>query len=92
MVAFYDFPKEHWKHLRTTNVVESPFAPVRLRTAAAKRFKRVDNATAMIWKVLLVAESRFRRLDAPEQLAAVYAGQIFADGNAVTRATRRVAA
>lgn len=92
MVAFYDFPKEHWKHLRTTNVVESPFAPVRLRTAAAKRFKKVENATAMIWKVLLVAESRFRRLDAPELLAAVYAGQTFADGNAVTRAARRAAA
>ena len=92
MVAFYDFPEEHWKHLRTTNVVESPFATVRLRTAAAKRFKRVDNATAMIWKVLLVAESRFRRLDAPELLAAVYAGQIFADGKAVTRIARRAAA
>ena len=40
MVAFYDFPEDHWKHLRTTNVVESPFAAVRLRTTAAKRFKR----------------------------------------------------
>ena len=39
MVAFYDFPEDHWKHLRTTNVVESPFAAVRLRTSAAKRFK-----------------------------------------------------
>ena len=42
MVTFYDFPEAHWKHLRTTNVVESPFASVRLRTSAAKRFKRVD--------------------------------------------------
>ena len=42
MVAFYDFPEDHWKHLRTTNVVESPFAAVRLRTTAAKRFKRVE--------------------------------------------------
>jgi len=48
-----------------TNVVESPFAAVRLRTAAAKRFKKVENATAVIWKTLLVAEQRFRRLDAP---------------------------
>jgi transposase-like protein len=38
-VTFYAFPKEHWKHLRTTNVVESPFAAVRLRTGAAMRFK-----------------------------------------------------
>ena len=60
MVAFYDFPEDHWKHLRTTNVVESPFAAVRLRTTAAKRFKRVESATALIWKLLLVAEKRFR--------------------------------
>jgi putative transposase len=47
-VTFYQFPREHWRHLRTTNVVESPFAAVRLRTTAAKRFKKVDSATAMI--------------------------------------------
>lgn len=64
MVTFYRFPREHWKHLRTTNVVESPFAAVRLRTDAAKRYKRVANATALIWTVLMVAQSRFRRLDA----------------------------
>ena len=58
MVAFYDFPAEHWRHLRTTNVVESPFAALRLRTDAAKRFKRVDRAIAVIWKMLLVAEGR----------------------------------
>ncbi len=61
MVTFYDFPAEHWRHLRTTNVVESPFAALRLRTDAAKRFKRVDRAIAVIWKMLMVAESRFRR-------------------------------
>jgi len=72
MVTFYQFPKEHWKHLRTTNVVESPFAALRLRTDAAKRYKKVDNATAIIWKMLLVAEQRFRRLDAPEKLIGVY--------------------
>jgi hypothetical protein len=42
---------------RTTNVVESPFATVRLRTTAAKRFKKAENATALIWKLLQVAES-----------------------------------
>ncbi len=57
MTAFYDFPEKHWRHLRTTNVVESPFASVRLRTTAAKRFKRGDNATALIWRLLLVASS-----------------------------------
>jgi len=43
--TFYDFPAEHWKHLRTSNVVESPFAALRLRTGAARRFKVVANAT-----------------------------------------------
>ncbi len=80
MVTFYRFPREHWKHLRTTNVVESPFAAVRLRTDAAKRYKRVANATALIWKVLLVAQSRFRRLDAPHLLAEVSHGVTYVDG------------
>ena len=54
--AFYDFPEAHWKHLRTTNIVESPFASVRLRTSAAKWFKKVESATALIWKLLTVAK------------------------------------
>ena len=52
LVTFYQFPREHWPHLRTTNVVESPFATVRLRTSAAKRFKKAENAIALIWKLL----------------------------------------
>jgi putative transposase len=83
LVTFYDFPDGHWKHLRTTNVIESPFAAVRLRTDAAKRFKKVENATALLWRLLMVAEQRFRRLDAPEQLAAVYDGRQFEDGKLV---------
>jgi len=74
MVTFYRFPKEHWKHLRTTNVVESPFAALRLRTDAAKRYRKVENATAVIWKMLMLAEQRFRRLDAPEKIKLVYLG------------------
>jgi transposase-like protein len=80
LVTFDQFPREHWRHLRTTHVVESPFATVRLRTTAAKRFKQVDSATAMIWKVLQVAETTFRRLNAPEFLPAVYAGAKYVDG------------
>jgi putative transposase len=74
MVTLYRYPREHWVHIRTVNVVESPFAALRLRTDAAKRFKRSDRATAVIWKMLLVAERRFRRLNAPHLLAKVYAG------------------
>lgn len=66
LTRFYDLPEEHWKHLRATNVVENPFAALRLRTAAARRFKKVPSATVLISKVLRVAESRWRRLDAPE--------------------------
>jgi putative transposase len=92
LVTFYAFPEGHWKHLRTTNVIESPFAAVRLRTDAAKRFKKVANATALIWRMLLVAERRFRRLDAPDQLAAVYDGRKFEDGKLVKEKTLKVAA
>jgi putative transposase len=71
LVTFYQFPREHWHHLRTTNVIESPFVAVRLRTTAAKRFKKVDSATAMIWTILQLAEQTFPRLNAPELLPAV---------------------
>jgi len=81
MVTFYQFPKEHWKHLRTTNVVESPFAALRLRTDAAKRYKKVENATMVIWKMLMLAERTFRRLDAPGKLMEVYLG--FGTGEAI---------
>jgi transposase-like protein len=83
MVTYYEFPKEHWKHLRTTNVIESPFASVRLRTTAAKRFKQVDNACALIWKLLCVAEKTFRKLNAPHLLKDVAAGMKYVNGIAV---------
>ncbi|MFZ5993288.1 MAG: IS256 family transposase [Deinococcota bacterium] len=85
MVTFYRYPKEHWRHLRTTNVIESPFAALRLRTDAAKRFKKVERATAVIWKMLMVAQKRFRRLNAPELLAKVHAGVRYEDGIEVTQ-------
>lgn len=92
MVTFFRFPKEHWKHLRTTNPVESPFATVRLRTTAGKRYKRVDSACALIWKVLMVAESTFRRLDHPELLPEVAEGAKYVDGVRVNKSKREAAA
>lgn len=80
MVTFYQFPQAHWRHLRTTNVVESPFCGLRLRTDAARRYKKVEHATAVLWKLLLVAERRFRRLNSPEQLREVFAGVQYVDG------------
>jgi len=80
MVTFYSFPREHWRHLRTTNIVESPFAAVRLRTDASRRFKRVEGAQAIIWKMLRVAETSWRKLNAPELLPLVASGMTFKDG------------
>jgi len=94
LVAYYAFPQAHWVHLRTTNPVESPFAAARLRTSAAKRFKRAENATAMLWKLLMVAEKRFRKVNAPELMAKVAAGAIYENGRPQRREIReeRVAA
>jgi transposase-like protein len=86
LVSYFDFPREHWGHLRTTNVVESPFAAVRLRTTAAKRFRRVENATALIWKVLQVAERTFRPLNGPRRCHEVWAGKRFRNGDPVAEA------
>ena len=91
LVTFYAFPAPQWKHLRITNVIESPFAAVRLRTSAAKRFKKVANATALIWRLLMVAEGRFRKLHAPGLLARVARGERCIDGQ-FGSSKRRVAA
>ena len=92
MITFYDFPKEHWQHLRTTNPVESPFAALRLRTDAANRYKRVDRAIAVIWKMLMVAEQPFRPLKAPELMEDVYPGAQYPDGIVVEATVEKVAA
>ena len=66
MLTFFDFLSEHRRHLRTTNVVETPFASIRLGTNVAKR-------NTLIWRTPMAAEKRFRRLDAPHLLPDVYA-------------------
>ncbi len=92
MITFYQFPKEHWRHLRTSNPIESPFSALRLRTDAARRFKKIENALAVIWKMMLVVERRFRRLHAPELMRDVYLGVQYVDGvKFVERSTRAVA-
>lgn len=79
-------------HLRTSNVVESPFAAIRLRTDAAKRYKKVANATVAIWKLLMVAEKGFRRLQGYELMAKVAEGVEFKDGIEVVKVSRSYAA
>lgn len=83
LTTYYDFPREHWKHLRTSNVVESPFSRVRLRTAASRRFKSQINATCLIWKTLMIAEMSFRKLDAPQLVANVARGAKYENGDEI---------
>jgi putative transposase len=83
LTTYYDFPREHWKHLRTSNVVESPFSRVRLRTAASRRFKSQVNATCLIWKTMMVAEMSFRKLNAPELVEKVACGTKYNNGEEV---------
>lgn len=92
MVTFYGYPKAHWKHLRTSNAIESPFSRVRLRTDASRRYKKVENATALIWKTLMIAEKRFQKLNGAELLKDVYEGARYADGIRVRETEKEVAA
>jgi putative transposase len=83
LTTYYDFPREHWKHLRTSNVVESPFSRVRLRTTASRRFKSQINATCLIWKTMMVAEMSFRKLNAPLLVDKVARGAKYENGEQV---------
>ncbi|GHF33443.1 hypothetical protein GCM10017776_59930 [Streptomyces griseoluteus] len=65
LLAFYDFPAEHWIHLRTTNPIETTFATVRLRTKVAKGAGSAAAALAMVFKLVESAQARWRAVDAP---------------------------
>jgi putative transposase len=80
MLAFYDFPAEHWKHLRTTNVIESAFATVRHRTVRTKGCLSNKTALAMIFKLAEAAENSWRRLDGHNLLPKLILGVKFTDG------------
>ncbi len=71
LLNFYDYPSEHWRHLRTSNVIESPFAAVRLRTDAAKRFRTVKSGVHLIWQLLLKQEKKWLRFNGSEKCAQV---------------------
>jgi putative transposase len=92
LLAFYDFPAEHWKHLRTSNVIESAFATVRHRTVRAKGCLSNKTALAMIFKLAEAAERSWRRLDGHNQLPKVILGIKFTDGIEVVRGQAQAAA
>jgi putative transposase len=80
LLAFFDFPVEHHKHLRTTNVIESTFATVRLRQRTTKGPGCRDAGAAMVYKLLDAAQARWRRVNCPELVALVRAAATFIDG------------
>jgi len=80
LLTFFDFPAEHWKHLRTSNVIESPFATVRLRQRVTKGAGSRTKGLLMAYKLLDMAQARWRRLDGAHLLPLVRAGIVFADG------------
>jgi putative transposase len=92
LLAFYDFPAEHWKHLRTSNVIESMFATVRHRTVRSKGCLSNKSALAMIFKLAEAAEKSWRRLDGHNQLPKVILGVKFTDGIEVVRSQAQAAA
>jgi putative transposase len=92
LLAFYDFPAEHWKHLRTTNPIESTFATVRHRTIRSKGCLSNKTALAMIFKLAQAAEKTWRRLDGHNQLPKVITGIKFCDGIEVVRSDDQSAA
>jgi putative transposase len=80
LLTFYDFPAEHWKHLRTTNPIESTFATVRHRTIRSKNCLSNRTALAMVFKLVEAAQNNWRRLDGNNQLPKLILGAKFADG------------
>lgn len=92
LLAFYDYPAEHWVHLRTTNPIESTFAPVRARTDVTKGPGSRQAGLAMIFKLMAAAEGRWRRLNAPHLVALVRAGAEFVDGGLAERVEEKDAA
>jgi putative transposase len=84
LTAFYDFPAEHWRHLRTTNPIESSFATVKLRTRVTKGAGSKAAALAMAYKLLDAAQERWRRFNGHELIADVLNGATFKDGVKVT--------
>jgi putative transposase len=92
LLAFYDFPAEHWKHLRTSNPIESSFATVRHRTVRSKGCLSNKTALAMIFKLAQAAEKSWRRLNGHNQLPKLIQGVKFVDGIEAVRQHPQAAA
>jgi putative transposase len=85
LLAFYDYPAEHWIHLRTTNPIESTFATVRLRQRVTKGPGSRAAGVAMAFKLIESAQTRWRAVNAPHLVALVRAGAVFKNGKLIER-------
>jgi putative transposase len=90
LLAFYDFPAEHWVHIRTTNPIESTFATVRLRTAKTRGCESRQSMLPMVFMLAKSAERGWRKLKGAELLAEVIAGVQFKNG--VPEDSKKIAA
>ena len=89
LLAFFDFPAEHWVHLKTTNPIESTFATVRLRTKVTKGPGSRAAGLAMAYKLIESAQTRWRAVNAPHLVALVRAGAKFEKGVMVERSEKQ---
>jgi len=80
MLSFYAFPAEHWKHIRTTNPIESTFATVRHRTRKTKGCLSRKTALAMTFKLIMSAKRKWRKLDGANRMPEIIQGVEFKDG------------
>lgn len=85
LLAFFDYPAEHWVHLRTTNPIESTFATVRLRQRVTKGPGKRAAGIAMAFKLIESAQDRWRMVNGPELVALVRVGRKFINGNLTER-------
>ena len=80
LLTFYDFPAEHWKHIRTTNPIESTFATVRHRTGKTKGCLSRKTGLAMAFKLMMSAQGKWRKLDGANRIPEIIQGIAFKDG------------
>ena len=85
LLTFFDFPADHWDHLRTTNPIESVFATVRHRTVRMKGALSQDTARLMVFKLVIAASKTWRRLQGQNQLPKIINGAKFKDGIEIVR-------
>ena len=80
LLTFYDYPAEHWKHIRTSNPIESAFSSIRLRTAKTRNCGSRETTLSMIFKLAQSAEKKWRKLQGHKLLGEVIVGIRFKDG------------